>query len=40
MGGGFSKSPKLLPSQNPMNDLPAFFSLGANSIKESKKAKI
>jgi hypothetical protein len=41
MGGGFSKSPKLLPSQAPMSDLPAYYMLGgaSNCIKDSKKAR-
>jgi hypothetical protein len=42
MGGGFSKSPKLLPSHAPMNDIPAYYMLGgaANLMKDSKKAKV
>ena len=41
MGGGFSKSPKLLPSHLPMNDLPAYYLLGgaSNYVKDSKKAR-
>jgi hypothetical protein len=41
MGGGFSKSPKLIPSQAPMSDLPAYYMLGgaSNCVKDSKKAR-
>ena len=41
MGGGFSKSPKLLPSHPPMSDLPAYYLLGgaSNYVKDSKKAR-
>lgn len=42
MGDGFSKSPKLLASQAPMNDLPAYYMIGGgalNCMKDSKKAR-
>jgi hypothetical protein len=40
IGGGFSKSRKLLPYHRPMNDLPAYYLLGGglNYVKDSKKA--
>lgn len=40
IGGGFSKSPKLLPSQAPMNDLPAYYMISGAVAKDGKKAKI
>ena len=40
IGGGFSKSPKLLPSQAPINDLPAYYMISGAVAKDGKKAKI
>lgn len=39
IGSGFSKSPKLLPSQAPMNDLPAYYMISGAIAKDGKKAK-
>jgi hypothetical protein len=39
IGGGFSKSPKLLPSQAPMNDLPDYYMISGAVAKDGKKAK-
>jgi hypothetical protein len=37
---GFSKSPKLMPSQAPINELPAYYMIGgANIGPHGKKAK-
>ena len=40
IGGGFSKSRKLLPYHPLMKDIPAYYLLGgaSNYVKDSKKA--